>query len=103
MIPAGFGVFLLANLLYTKWRLEDEPEPIRRAAAFCLGLPTTFLVFLLVESDHEMAWKRQLRREARDDDVARIEEDLARELAHMRRFRTRSRSAEDGANGATRR
>ena len=89
MIPLGIGVFVLANVLYAKWRMEDEPDPIRRAVAFCMGLPTTFLVFLLVESDPEMAWKRQLKTEARDADPAKIERELERELARVRRMSRR--------------
>jgi len=89
VIPLGIGVFLAANGLYLKWRLEDEPDPIRRAVALCMGLPTTFLVFLLVESNPEMVWKRQLRSEARDADPAQIERELERELAFVRRMTPR--------------
>ena len=89
MIPAGLAVFLCANLCYFKWRREDEPDPVRRTAAFCLGLPTTFLTFLLVESDPDRAWRRQLRADARDRDPAQIQDDLDRELARVRRFERR--------------
>ncbi len=86
MIPTGLAVFLCANLCYFKWRREDEPDPVRRTAAFCLGLPTTLLTFLLVESDPRSAWRRQLRAGARDGDSAEIEKELERELARVRRF-----------------
>ncbi len=86
MIPAGLAVFLCANVCYFTWRREDEPDHVRRTLAFFLGLPTTFLTFLLVESDPERAWRRQLRADASDSDPARMRAELERELARVRRF-----------------
>jgi hypothetical protein len=85
-ITVGVGLFLLANVLYLKMRLEDEPSALSRILAFVLGLPTTFLLFLLIEPQD--SWiQRRLDRGARvdpDEDLVEVQRDFDRELQRMR-------------------
>lgn len=84
----GLSVVLLANVLYLKWRLEDEPSAIKRTVAFLTGLPTTFLLWLMVEPSTSWMNRRQVEHQAlhADDDLHSIEEDFAYEQRRMRRL-----------------
>ena len=85
-ITVGVGLFLMANVVYLKMRLEDEPSALARMVAFVLGLPTTFLTFLLVEPQD--SWiQRRLNRGAiadPDGDLVEVQRDFERELHRMR-------------------
>lgn len=85
-LTVGVLAFVLANLLYLLWRLEDHPGEVRRALVFMAGLPLSFLTFLLVEPDADRSWKAIQRREG-EDDPERVREDFERELARIRRLR----------------
>lgn len=82
----GAGLSVLANLLYAKMRLEDEPSSIMRLIAFWVGLPTTFLIFLLVEPQDSWIQRRLDRSTAEDgdDDLVAIQEDFEREMRRIR-------------------
>lgn len=82
----GAGLSVLANVLYAKMRLEDEPSSLMRMVAFWIGLPTTFLIFLLVEPHDSWVQRRMDRATAEDgdDDLVAIQEDFEREMRRIR-------------------
>ena len=85
-LTAGIGLYAFANLMYAKMRLEDEPSALRRILAFLLGLPTTFLLFLLVEPTDPWIQRRLDRSTVYDSDnnPEDIRRDFERELHRIR-------------------
>ena len=85
-ITAGVGLYALANVIYAKMRLEDEPSALKRMLAFWVGLPTTFLLFLLVEPTDSWIQRRLTRGtvEDPDGDPEDVRRDFERELLRIR-------------------
>jgi hypothetical protein len=85
-LGVGAAFVVLANLLYFKWRLEDEPSWVRRLVVFLMGFPFTFLTYLLVEPDPERAWRR-LQRNQDLDDPRLVAEEFSQQMGMVRRHR----------------